>query len=266
MGKKMKTIIATSLVMCLFASGCAFRKNVFELKGDEYKTFCDIFYSDVPVSVERTFQGVGDRTVYSSSEYNTIKKVFEALKAIKIKGKSHITTTDNDVFYTFIMSDGKRYSFTFENGVFVCENTRYKIDGFDNLNKISFNPTKAPEDISFFEFFGEDSAKWAASFNSKTPDTLSVYVNHCEYAQEVQVFTDTEFIKKVFNLLSHIKIEGDAGDYIDTGTTVLLSFSLNGEKQASFKLHDNDIVFNNHYYKTSGTGSITGLSEIKIDK
>ncbi len=267
MSKKTLAFTAALLALCLLSGGCASKKSVFELTDNaEYTAFTENFYADMPVKVTKTTDSAFGKREVSSSEYNTVKKVYEALKAIKVKSKAKASASGGATVYTFTRSDGSFFEFVFENGCYVVNGRHYGVENHEKLANISFEPAPIAEDVSFFEFFGADKAKWAANFNAKTPDELTVLVNHCEYAQQPQKFTDPDFIKKVFTIFSHIKIEGEAGELSDTSTTVTYVFSLNGEEQAAFTLHGSDIVFEGLLYKTSGANSLNSLDEIRTDE
>ena len=86
---------------------------LFDFYNDpDVKTFCDNFYGDMPVKL-KYFKA--NRQESETDDPEIITAVFEALKKVKIGGESAISVTDSEIYFTFVMADGRSFTVAFES-------------------------------------------------------------------------------------------------------------------------------------------------------
>lgn len=117
------------------------------------------------------------------------------------------------------------------------------------------------KDITLFEFEGKDTVEWAKKYDSSSPPTLTVYINHCEYGEDPKVITNKKTINEVYNALSKIQLTGRKNLISSTGTTTTYSFK-NGKENISFSFQDGKIPTNEGQYYIKNTEA---LSKIQIN-
>ena len=103
-------------------------------------------YSGISEPKEMTYiQGYEICSIYETDDPNVIRDCVQALKAMRIEGKTDLCATDFSDILHFVMEDGSTYAVTFEAGILVRDGKRYTVTGFSKISDIL---KELSEDIS----------------------------------------------------------------------------------------------------------------------
>lgn len=120
------------LSLCLLALGgaaLAAETDVFTFLGPEYCAFRDNFDRDFPVAVGYRMDGVAGGAESYRWDRASIEQAFQSLCAVTVGNKDDRMATDSDSYYFFLMADGRKICFSFNQGYIMKDGVRYAIAG-----------------------------------------------------------------------------------------------------------------------------------------
>ena len=268
------------LLFCITAfSGCGTEKTLsadsgtektlFALSGKDTETWAKVFDASacdaLTVSVTDGSQNQKSMTV---TDADTIREVFSALSAIRVKGKPDQGPIDFMVqpvstVFSFQAGDGRAVSFSFLDKRFAlgdpigADGLLYDCTRADGLfafaAQISDNSTLPAETSGndFFSFFGDKRVSdFSAAFYTETPASVS-YTFNGEASGEPILITDPDKITAVYEALAKITITGEA-DTISTDNEHMIEFTLQDGTSLSFCFNGHNLEWNGNAYTLGG--------------
>ena len=108
-------------------------ESLFEYINPGAVEFAKNFEIDFPISVSVSQYTVAGGTTVETKDQNIIRAVFNALHGITILGEGEPEHTDDHLIYTFIMEDGREFTFSFQQGCLLVRHQQIEINGFNML-------------------------------------------------------------------------------------------------------------------------------------
>ena len=271
--KKLNIKWAAMTIMFLFClsalSGCGTEKTLFSVCGKDTEAWAKGFdtsrYDTLTVSVTDDSQNPKSLTI---TDVDTIREVFSALSAVRVKGNPDKGPIDFIVqpvstVFSFQAGDGSAVSFSFLDKQFAlgdpidADGLLYDCTGVDALYafvaRIS-DGTMLPTGASgndFFTFFDDERVSaFSASFYTETPTSVS-YTFNGEASGEPIIITDADKITAVYEALAAITITGEA-DTISTDNEHIIEFALQDGTSLSFRFNGHHIERDGQVYTLSG--------------
>ncbi len=263
-------VLIILFLFCITAlSGCGTEKTLFALCGKDIETWAKAFdsseYNTLIISVTDGSQSQKSMTV---TDADTIREVFSALSAVRVKGKPDQGPIDFMVqpvstVFSFQAGDGSAVSFSFLDKHFAigdpigAEGLLYDCTGVDGLfafaAQISDDTTLPTETggNGFFSFFGDKQVSdFSASFYTQTPASVS-YTFNGEASGEPILITDPDKITAVYEALAETTVTGEA-DTMYTDNEHIIEFALQDGTTLSFRFNGHNLEWNGNAYALDG--------------
>lgn len=263
-------VITILFLFCITAlSGCAGEKTLFAVCGKDIETWAKGFDASAcdAVTVSMT-DGSQNQKSMTITDANTIREVFSALSAVRVKGKPDQGPIDFMVqpastVFSFQAGDGSAVSFSFLDKRFAigdpigADGLLYDCTGADGMYafaaQISDGTTLLTETSGndFFSFFGDERVSdFSASFYTETPAAVS-YTFNGEASGEPILITDPDKITAAYEALAEITVTGEA-DTMYTDNEHIIEFALQDGTSLSFCFNGHNLEWNGNAYTLDG--------------
>lgn len=137
----------------------------------------DNYYSDTPVALSYQHKsGSSEGCVSPVFDRASIIAACDALRGMTVTGRAGEETTQEQMIFTFTMSDGREYAVTFEDGRLSTYTGNYTVSGGEGLWDILFPAYSDGFDL--FDLYFDDSIRaFADGFYENTPVSVGRRAN-----------------------------------------------------------------------------------------
>ncbi len=273
MKKLLCVLLTIVLSMLLSVPAMAAGDSIFDFLGGDAARLRDSFETNTPVAVSYEEKGRSSESFLWGEE--PVRQLYEALSQVTVGDSDSLMVTDSDNVFTFIMADGQRIGFLFNQRFLEKDGLRYSVSGSDSLWDMEF-PCYDGYYTALDVFFDGDISDFAESFDEDSPVSVSFRQGSGDESTE----TDPEFIKAVFSALNTETDWVSDGQYFDAAaeTESVFTFTMADGRQFAFTLFGDSIAVDTGltavgtlYYHLGSTEALwslqfPGYEDIKHDK